>query len=178
MHDNQNEILPLVTPDGKVTGSATRGECHGGGRPLHPVVHLHVFDGNGRLYLQLRPQWKDIQPGRWDTAVGGHVDYGEETEDALRREVREELGITDFTPEFCMRYVFECERERELVNVYAAVYDGEIRPGKETDGGKFFTPREIEKLIGRNFFTPNFEGEYKRLYENGILSKYAPKNCL
>ena len=63
MRDNQNELLPLVTPDGKVTGSATRGECHGGSKLLHPVVHLHVFNSNGQLYLQLRPKWKDIQPG-------------------------------------------------------------------------------------------------------------------
>lgn len=100
MRDNQNELLPVVTPQGEVVGCATRGECHGEKRPLHPVVHLHVFNGEGKLYLQLRPRWKDIQPGKWDTAVGGHVDYGEETTDALRREVREELGITDFTPDF------------------------------------------------------------------------------
>ena len=73
MRDNQNELLPLVTPDGKVTGSATRGECHGGSKLLHPVVHLHVFNSNGQLYLQLRPKWKDIQPGKWDTAVGGQM---------------------------------------------------------------------------------------------------------
>lgn len=39
---------------------------------LHPVVH-HLFNFRGELYLQKRPEWKDIQPGRWDTAVGGHV---------------------------------------------------------------------------------------------------------
>ncbi len=178
MRDNQNELLPVVTPQGEVVGCATRGECHGEKRPLHPVVHLHVFNGEGKLYLQLRPRWKDIQPGKWDTAVGGHVDYGEETADALRREVREELGITDFNPGFLTRYVFECPRERELVNVFATVYDGEIFPSAETAGGKFFTSKEIKSLTGKGVFTPNFENEYKRLSENGMLSKYAPKSCL
>ena len=74
-------------------GSATRGECHNGSKLLHPVVHLHVFNSKGEVYLQKRPEWKDIQPGKWDTSVGGHLDYGETPEQALVREVREELGM-------------------------------------------------------------------------------------
>ena len=96
--DCQEELFPLVDEQGTVTGSVTRGEAHGGTKPLHPVVHLHVFSSRGELYLQKRPRWKDIQPGRWDTAVGGHVDLGENVQMALQREVSEELGITDFEP--------------------------------------------------------------------------------
>ena len=107
MRDNADEMLPLVDEQGNVVGQATRGVCHNGvERPLHPVVHLHVFDPQGRLYLQKRPEWKDIQPGKWDTAVGGHVDYGETIAEALRREVREELGITDFVPGAVAVYPF------------------------------------------------------------------------
>jgi mutator protein MutT len=85
-----------------------------------------VFNGQGDVYLQKRPEWKDIQPGKWDTAVGGHIDYGETPEEALQREVREELGITDFLPEFVDKYVFESQRERELVYVHRTTYEGEI----------------------------------------------------
>ena len=77
MKDNEKELLPLVDESGNQTGIATRGECHNGSMLLHPVVHLHVFNRRGDLYLQKRPAWKDIQPGRWDTAVGGHMDPGE-----------------------------------------------------------------------------------------------------
>ena len=115
MKDNEQEIFPIVDETGRVVGKATRGECHSGSKLLHPVVHLHVFNAQGDVYLQKRPEWKDIQPGKWDTAVGGHIDYGETPEKALRREVREELGITDFEPEFVGKYVFESQRERELV---------------------------------------------------------------
>ena len=118
--DNSEEVFPVVDSAGKVVGRATRGECHGGSMLLHPVVHLHVFNSSGELYLQKRPLWKDIQPGRWDTAVGGHVDYGETIAEALRREVREELGITEFTPEAVAVYEFRSERERELVHVFRA----------------------------------------------------------
>ena len=73
----------MVDEAGNVMGAATRAQCHGGGMLLHPVVHLHLFNSRGELYLQRRPVWKDIQPGRWDTAVGGHVDYGETVDDVM-----------------------------------------------------------------------------------------------
>ena len=163
MQDNSQELFPIVDEAGQVIGSATRGECHSGSKLLHPVVHLHVFDSQNRLYLQQRPLWKDIQPGKWDTAVGGHVDLGEEIADALRREVREELGIEEFTPEFLLRYVFESERERELIHVFRTTYDGDIRPTAELDGGRFWTIDEIREAIGKEVLTPNFESEIKRI---------------
>lgn len=152
-------MFPLVDEEGNITGAATRGECHNGSKLLHPVVHLHVFNSRGELYLQKRPDWKDIQPGKWDTAVGGHVDLGESVELALRREVREELGITDFTPQPVTHYVFESARERELVFVYKTDYDGPVCPSDELDGGHFWSLDEIRANMGKGLFTPNFEGE-------------------
>lgn len=157
--DNSKEIFPVVDERGNIIGKATRGECHGGSKLLHPVVHLHVFNSKGELYLQKRPEWKDIQPGKWDTAVGGHVDYEESVEDALRREVREELGITDFVPEFIDSYVFESARERELVNTFRTIYDGPVIPTDELDGGRFWSVQEIIDNIGNGVFTHNFENE-------------------
>jgi hypothetical protein len=172
--DNQQEIFPIVDESGLVIGSATRGECHSGSKLLHPVVHLHVFNSKGEIYLQKRPDWKDIQPGKWDTAVGGHVDYGETPEEALRREVHEELGITDFIPEFVDKYVFESKRERELVYVSRTIYDGEIHPSTdELYGGRFWTMQEIRETMGKGVLTPNFESEFKRCFGMELGIKYA-----
>ncbi len=162
--DNDKEIFPIVDEQGCVTGSATRGKCHDGSKLLHPVVHLHLFDTQGRIYLQQRPLWKDIQPGKWDTAVGGHVDYGETVEEALFREVREELGITDIAPRFLQSYIFESEREKEYVNVFTATYDGEIVPSDELDGGRFWEIEEVKEAIGASVLTPNFEQEFIRIF--------------
>lgn len=161
--DNQKELFPVVDEEGNVIGKISRGEAHDGTKVLHPVVHLHVFNSKGELYLQHRPAWKDIQPDKWDTATGGHVDYGESVEEALAREVREELGITEFVPEFVCKYVFEGKRERELVYAYRTTYDGEVHPSStELAGGRFWSAEEIRSAIGQGVFTPNFEDEYQR----------------
>ena len=162
--DRQDELLPLVDENGNITGAATRGECHNGSMMMHPVVHLHVFNSKGELYLQKRPEWKDIQPGKWDTAVGGHIDLGEHVEQALFREAGEELGIEGFTPEALPQYVFRSERECEMVYPYKTVYDKDIRPSKETSGGRFWSMDEIRESIGKDILTPNFEQEFKKLF--------------
>ena len=160
----QEEIFPIVNTEGEVVGSATREECHAGTFLLHPVVHLHIFNSAGELYLQKRVMTKKIQPGKWDTAVGGHVDYGEQIEDALLRETREELGVRDFTPEFLMRYEFRSQVEAELVYIYKCVYDGDFNLDPlEVDEGRFWSLDEIKKSIGKGLFTPNFESEIEGL---------------
>lgn len=168
--DNSNEIFPVVDTAGRVVGKATRGECHSGSKLLHPVVHIHVFDSLGRLFLQKRPEWKDIQPGKWDTAVGGHVDYGEEVADAALREAREELSL-DVSGRLVAlgSYVFESDRERELINAFRVVADeAEVTPSDELDGGRFWTADELLSSLGQGIFTPNFENEYRRLFLDNV----------
>lgn len=160
-----SEKLPIVNIDGEVVGITTRREAHSnsGLKPLHPVVHLHVFNSNSEIYLQKRPEWKDVQPGKWDTATGGHVAYGESVDKALLREVKEELGITDFEPEFIGKYVFESGVEKELVYMFKTIYDNNIYPDPdELAGGRFWAKKEINEAIGKGILTPNFEYEYKR----------------
>lgn len=164
---NREEMFPIVDETGAVIGSATRRECHSGSKLLHPVVHLHVFDKEGQLFLQKRSESKDIQPGKWDTAVGGHVDFGEDVDTALMREANEELGITVRGPRLLYRYVFESDVERELVNTFMCVSDlSEITTDPdEISDGKFFRFEDIERMIGEGKTTPNFVLEFDKLKE-------------
>lgn len=162
------ELFPLVNENGETIGKATRGECHSGSMLLHPVVHLHLATEDGRLYLQKRPMDKDIQPGKWDTAVGGHMDYGETVSQALARESREELGVDVAQLKLIpvAPYVFHSDRERELVNTFIAIAPDNITltpdPG-EIETGRFWDIAEIDSAVGTGVLTPNFEQEFARL---------------
>ena len=48
---------------------------------------------DGKVLLGLRAPWKTSWPGHWDT-IGGRVEDGENLDDALIREAREEVGVT------------------------------------------------------------------------------------
>ena len=167
--DNNNELFPIVDEEGNVLGKILRGDAHNCCKVLHPVVHLHLVNSRGELYLQRRHDWKPIQPGKWDTAVGGHISYGETVEQAFRREVMEELGISVPNPEFLGHYVFESKVEKELVYVFRAVYDGPVNPSAdELDGGRFWTMQQIKDALGKNILTPNFEAEFRAIGDGSV----------
>lgn len=158
------EYFPVVEPSGLVVGRSAREYCHSGKKPLHPVVHLHIIDRYSRIYLQKRAMNKKIQPGKWDTAVGGHVSYGESIYEALYRESSEELGLTDYNPIYLETYLFESEIEKEMVNIFAAVGSYELHPDQdEVDEGRWWPLEKIDANIGKGLFTPNFESEFSMI---------------
>jgi isopentenyldiphosphate isomerase len=167
-----DELFPVVDENGNTIGEARRSVCHDGiSKLLHPVVHLHLFNYDGRLFLQKRSLSKDVQPGKWDTSVGGHVAPGEKVEDALRREALEELGIVIGEAVFIGRYVWESSVERELVNSFTIVSDQlpEINQD-EIEEGRYWSADEIMNSLGKGMFTPNFENECRILIEKCFLS--------
>ncbi len=165
MSENE-EWLEVVNEQGEVQRMATRQECHSGPGLIHRVVHVLVWDQEGRLYLQKRAQHKDIQPGKWDTSVGGHLCPGETIQDGALRELEEELHVPKTALTHLYQYMMFGSRETELVNTYSLVWGGPITPdAHEIEEGRFWTQAEIEAGLGQGIFTPNFEDEYARYLE-------------
>jgi len=165
-----DELFPRVTEDGTVIGSVRRADAHGKPSLIHPVVHCLVTSRRGELLLQLRSRHKDVQPGKWDTSVGGHVGYGEDIEHALERELAEEIGLAAHAVElrFLYRYLNRSDIETELVHTYTCVHDGPFRrQAAEIDELRFWSRAAIETALGSGVLTPNFEYEYARYAASG-----------
>ncbi len=163
MNDQEEEIFDLVDAHDRVIGRVSRSEVHGNPRLIHRVAHVLVFNRAGKLFLQKRSTRKDVQPGKWDTSVGGHVDSGETYEAAATREMAEELGITGTTPRFLYKYLHSNPYESEYVATYLVSFDGSIQlDPKEIDEGRFWELGEIGESAAKGIFTPNFLDEMDR----------------
>lgn len=163
------ELLPLVTEQGEIIGAATRRECHSGSMLLHPVVHLHIFNSAGDILLQKRSARKDIQPNKWDTSVGGHIDLGESVDIALKRETSEELGLTEFEPTQLYQYVFKSSVEHELVTTFSTTIESIDQitfDPEEIDEVRFWSIEEIKENLNSDILTENFKLEFHKLQDH------------
>ncbi|MCX7847036.1 MAG: NUDIX domain-containing protein [bacterium] len=165
-----DEWFEIVDEHGSVIGCARRAACHRNPALLHRVVHVLVLNSSGALYLQKRSPTKDVQPGKWDTSVGGHVNLRESLDAAAQRELAEELGIHNVPLHRLYSYIWESNIERELVTTYLCRYDATPTPDPhEIEQGRWWHPDEIHSALGTGVFTPNFEHEWHR-----FLAAYKP----
>lgn len=155
----------IVDESGRIIGSALRRECHGNPELLHRVIHVLITNSKGEFLLQKRSPDKDIQPGKWDTSVGGHLDPGETVLDAALRELEEEVGLRAGGADlrFCYSYLMRNAVESELVSTYTLAHEGPfIAQPSEITELRFWSREAIRSTLGNGTFTPNFEEEFAR----------------
>ena len=161
-----SELLDIVDRLGRVIGQAPRLVCHGDPSLIHQAVHVQVFDREGRLFLQKRSAAKDIQPGKWDSSVGGHLQLGEAPLQGAHRELAEELGVRALRLEKAYEYFWESPVETELVRTFVTLHEGPFQlQASEIDEGRFWTLDEIEAALPTGIATPQFAFEFPRLRE-------------
>lgn len=159
-----DEFFDIVTDDDVVIGQASRRSCHGNPELIHRAVHVLVFNPGGKLLLQQRSHQKDIQPGKWDTSVGGHLEPGESYLAAAHREMAEELGLAGLPLTFLYHSKIRNHVESENIATYLTLTDRDIfhDPG-EISSVRFWSHAEVEDSLGYEVFTPNFEDEWRML---------------
>lgn len=127
--DDQNELFVVVDEKDRVMGYKSRFACHHDKTLIHRAAGLIIFDDKGRTLLQQRSATKDIRPGYWTNAVGGHVTKGESYKQAIQRELREELGIV-VPVRFYKKFLYSYAHETEVETVFTAVSNGPFYPNR------------------------------------------------
>src|SRR5450432_2004584 len=118
------EWFDVVNARDEVIGRELRRNVHARGL-WHRAVHVLVFDGAGRVFLQKRSMLKDLSPGLWDSSCSGHVDSGEDYDMAAVRELGEEIGVRVAVPPPRWFRLNACaETGWEFVWVYRLRHDG------------------------------------------------------
>ena len=88
----RDELLPVCDDEGHVLGAIDRAVVRPLGIATH-AVHLVGYTHDGRIWVQQRALDKPVDPGRWDTLMGGLISAGESVAQALARETWDEAGL-------------------------------------------------------------------------------------
>ena len=165
--ENDLEMLDLVDDQNRVIGSISRKEAHEHPERAHRAVHVVIRNVRGEVLLQKRSLAKRIQPGKWDTSVGGHVPQGESYEQGAFREMTEELGIVlEGASHLALShaYIWRSAVETEHVQTYVLRHEGPFAFNKEEiDEVRFWSGAELKVAAGTGVLTPNLEEELRRI---------------
>ncbi len=160
--------IAIVNDQDEIVGSAEKGEARKQGL-MHRITRIFLHDGKGNVLLQKRHPKAHDSPNKWDFSAAGHVDEGENYEQAAKRELEEELGLKDVPLAFLFKFYTEktvdAEHIRRFNEVFLARIDDPtiVRPNLTELGGiAWFTKSQISDMIRSN---PNdFSSSLKEKY--------------
>ena len=141
-----------------VIGKASRLQVHSDDL-MHRSVHILVFNSAGSLFLQKRAMIKDESPGLWDSSAAGHVQSGEDYISCAKRELNEELSLSDVQLDEVLSIPAQSTTFWEHVRVYKCVTDSNICINKnEISEGRYMKLSEVRALMQLNpeIHTPTF----------------------
>lgn len=118
------------------------------------LIH-HEFEGVTKVFLPKRAESKKFLPGVHEIP-GGHIEFGEDILDGLKREIREESGmeieVEDVFSVFT--YMNEVKGAHAIQAVYLAEFIGDIDGVKlnpeDHSGYSWISEDEIDRVMEEN----------------------------
>ena len=116
----KDELLDIVDQNDNVIGQKLRSEVYANKLSSFRVVNAFLINKQGKLWIPRRTKDKRIFPLYLDASMGGHVMAGESYEQALARELMEELRIDILTEPY--EYVGSLNPRKHSTSAYMKVY--------------------------------------------------------
>jgi len=113
-------------------------------KPVGISAGAIIYDNNGKVLIAKRAAKREWSPGLWET-VGGRMEYGEAPEEAMRREIMEEIGCEVTDVKLFNVYNFVAEDHQRLFIVFKAKINTAPTPDpEEIEEVKWITEDEID----------------------------------
>jgi len=155
MSQPDKEIVTIADHDNRVIGTLPRSVMRARNL-IHRASYVIVFNDKNELFLQKRSALKDVYPGYWDIAAGGVVLANESYEEAARRELGEELGVTAVALTHRFYRYFEDSDNKVWGSIFTCIHNGPFRlQEEEIDEGRFVALPAILELSRYEPVTPD-----------------------
>lgn len=146
------EKVDVVDENLNVLYTVDKQEAHNKGL-LHSTVIAEVINSKGEWLLVKQTDHKQ-DPGQFVSPVGGHVGTSENFENALKREVLEEIGLKNFRFKLVGKKIYKRKWKVGVENHYFIVFeiysDEEPALNDESIGFKRFKVEDLKKLLKEN----------------------------
>ncbi|MBP3597353.1 MAG: NUDIX domain-containing protein [Clostridia bacterium] len=151
------EYLDILDENGNKTEEKdTRENIHKLGL-LHSEVAAFIYTDTGKVILQKRKSNKATYAGVW-SVTGGHVLAGENNEEAIIREIKEELNLNIEKEKVIFVTTYKSKKVKDDVinNKFFSIYNVEISENQfetieiqkeELEDIKLFSIEEIESIM-------------------------------
>jgi len=146
----KEEQVDIVDENDNVVATVTRKEMIGE-RLLHRGTIVLVLNSKGEVFITKRARTKDTAPGLYEIGQGGVVASGESYEENAKRELSEELGISDMKLLFLFDFHFEGKNIRYLAKVFSCRHDGRMElQEEEIEDGFFISIKKLREMLAKN----------------------------
>jgi len=169
------EQIDILDEEGSKTGKTdTIESLHKNGK-WHKVVGIIIYDQDKNILMQQRALKEKSDPGKWDIAAAGHIGSGEKEVEGIKRELREEIGLSlkEDEVKYFMSYKKEVENDtvnkKHIEDIFIAqidsrkIYEFKVQK-EEVEQVKWLSVDKVKSLV-ENKKVKTREKMYKELFD-------------
>ena len=174
LNDAEQELIWHVDEHDNPIGPIDRSESRKIGA-RYRMVRVSVEDADGNILLQKRLATKKSYPGCWDTSAGGNITYPEAYDEAVQRELAEEIGLRDVELEEVAHFYGEIvDPAGNKMNRFTKVYRTVVDPSttftpqpSEVSEVKWMSRADVVKLAEGEEITDGLRQVIEKYYRKG-----------